>query len=111
MFGASACSSGPTKTDPAFKRIVSALTQALADLGWTVGRNVLMDLRWGGGDVNRIRAAAQELVGLQPSRHTRRYAGGPALPDPDPPGWARSSRFAADHGGFTRHEARFCPRG
>ena len=25
-----------------------------------------MDLRWGGGDINRIRALAQELVGLQP---------------------------------------------
>jgi putative ABC transport system substrate-binding protein len=25
-----------------------------------------MDLRWGGGDINRIRAIAQELVGLQP---------------------------------------------
>ena len=25
-----------------------------------------MDLRWGGGDINRIRTLAQELVGLQP---------------------------------------------
>jgi putative tryptophan/tyrosine transport system substrate-binding protein len=45
---------------------VSAFTQALADLGWTDGRNVRMDLRWGGGDINRIGALAQELVGLQP---------------------------------------------
>jgi putative tryptophan/tyrosine transport system substrate-binding protein len=45
----------------------SAFRQALADLGWTVGRNVQMDLlRWGGGDTNRIRVLAQELVGLQP---------------------------------------------
>jgi putative ABC transport system substrate-binding protein len=29
-------------------------------------RNVRMDFRWGGGDNNRIRALAQELVGLQP---------------------------------------------
>jgi putative ABC transport system substrate-binding protein len=35
-------------------------------LGWTDGRNVRIDLRWGGGDINRIRALAQELVGLQP---------------------------------------------
>jgi putative ABC transport system substrate-binding protein len=27
---------------------------------------VQMDLRWAGGDTNRIRALAQELVGLQP---------------------------------------------
>jgi tripartite-type tricarboxylate transporter receptor subunit TctC len=37
------------------------LTQALADLGWTVGRNVRIDLRWGGGDINRIRTLALEL--------------------------------------------------
>ena len=43
-----------------------AFTQALADLGWTDGRNVRLDLRWGGTDINRIRALAQELVGLQP---------------------------------------------
>ena len=45
---------------------VSAFTQAFADLGWTDGRNVRMDLRWGRGDINRIRALAQELVGLKP---------------------------------------------
>jgi putative ABC transport system substrate-binding protein len=48
------------------KRRYSAFTQALADLGWTDGRNVRMDLHWGGGNPNRIRAVAQELVGLQP---------------------------------------------
>jgi putative ABC transport system substrate-binding protein len=41
-------------------------TQALAARGWTDGRNTRNDLRWGGGDSNRIRALAQELVGLQP---------------------------------------------
>jgi putative ABC transport system substrate-binding protein len=51
--------------DPEGKRRVSAFTQALADLGWTDGPNVRMDLLWGGGDINRIRALAQELVGLQ----------------------------------------------
>src|SRR6516162_3495092 len=45
---------------------VSAFTQVLADLGWTAGRNVRMDFRWAGGDNNRTRAFAQELVGLQP---------------------------------------------
>jgi putative ABC transport system substrate-binding protein len=40
--------------------------QALADLGWTDGRNVRMDLRWVGADINRIRALAQESVRLQP---------------------------------------------
>jgi len=45
---------------------LSAFTQALANLGWTNGRNVRMDLRWTGDDINRTRAFAQELVGLQP---------------------------------------------
>ena len=43
----------------------SAFTQALAALGWNDGRNVRMDLRVAGEDSNRIRALAEELVGLQ----------------------------------------------
>jgi putative ABC transport system substrate-binding protein len=54
------------ENDPRSDRPYSALTQALADLGWTNGRNVRMDLRWGRTDLNRIRTLAQELVGLQP---------------------------------------------
>jgi putative ABC transport system substrate-binding protein len=50
----------PEPRAPAF------FTQALADLGWTVGRNVRMDVRRTGGDINRSRALAQELIGLQP---------------------------------------------
>src|SRR5215471_16927915 len=52
--------------DPAGNPLVSAFTQALAGLGWTEGRNVRIDLRSAGGDTNRLRAFAQELVGLQP---------------------------------------------
>jgi putative ABC transport system substrate-binding protein len=52
--------------DPEVKTVVSAFTQGLADLGWTDGRNVRIDLRGAGGDINRSRALAQELVGLQP---------------------------------------------
>jgi putative ABC transport system substrate-binding protein len=54
------------ENDPLVKSFVSAFTQVLADLGWTDGRNVRIDLRWGGDDINRIRAFAQELGGLQP---------------------------------------------
>ena len=54
------------ENDPLAKARMSAFTQALAGLGWTDGRNVRMDLRWGGNDTDRIRALAQELVGLQP---------------------------------------------
>jgi putative ABC transport system substrate-binding protein len=58
--------SGRDENDPVWKTRFSAFTQALVDLGWTDGRNVRMDLRWGGGDITRIRALAQELLGLQP---------------------------------------------
>ena len=54
------------ENDPEGKLRYSAFTQGLADLGWTDGRNLRMDLRWAGGDPNRTRALAQELVGLQP---------------------------------------------
>jgi putative tryptophan/tyrosine transport system substrate-binding protein len=54
------------ENDPGYKRYLSAFTQALAELGWVAGRNVRMDPRWYGGDSNRMRALAQELVGLQP---------------------------------------------
>jgi putative ABC transport system substrate-binding protein len=54
------------ENDPVRKTYVSAFTQALAGLGWTDGRNMRIDVRWGGDDTNRMRAFAQELVGLQP---------------------------------------------
>jgi putative ABC transport system substrate-binding protein len=53
------------ENDPVAKTFVSAFTQELGGLGWTDGRNVRIDLRWAGDDINRIRALAQELVGLR----------------------------------------------
>jgi putative ABC transport system substrate-binding protein len=44
----------------------AAFLQALAELGWTVGRNVQIDYRWSGADADRIRKAAAELVALAP---------------------------------------------
>ena len=57
---------GSQENDPLGSPGFSAFIQALAGLGWTDGRNVRMDVRWEGGDINRIRAFAKELVGLQP---------------------------------------------
>jgi putative ABC transport system substrate-binding protein len=45
---------------------LAAFRQGLQDLGWTEGRNVRIDVRWGAGDVVRIRGHAAELVGLSP---------------------------------------------
>jgi putative ABC transport system substrate-binding protein len=52
--------------DPAAKPRLFAFTQALANLGWTEGGNVRIDFRSHVGETNRVRALAQELVGLQP---------------------------------------------
>jgi putative ABC transport system substrate-binding protein len=45
---------------------LAAFLQGLQQLGWTVGRNVRIDYRWGGGDAERIRGYAAELVALAP---------------------------------------------
>ena len=47
------------ENDPLAKPRLSVFMQALADLGWTDGRNVRMDVRWVGDDTNRIRALAR----------------------------------------------------
>ena len=43
------------ETDPVRRTSISAFIQALTDLGWADGRNVRMDVRWGGGDIGRSR--------------------------------------------------------
>jgi putative ABC transport system substrate-binding protein len=45
---------------------MGAFTPALQQLGWTDGRNVRIDTRWGGGDADRMRRYAAELVALAP---------------------------------------------
>ena len=57
---------GPKQRGPRVAANRLAFSQALAGLGWTIGRNVRIDLRRAGGEANRMRALAQELVGLQP---------------------------------------------
>jgi hypothetical protein len=54
------------QNDPTQKTYISAFIQALAGFGWTDGRNLRMGVRWYGDDSNRMRALAQELVGLKP---------------------------------------------
>src|SRR5262245_29609514 len=44
----------------------AAFFQELQQLGWTVGRNVRIDYRWGVGDSDSLRHFAAELVGLAP---------------------------------------------
>jgi putative ABC transport system substrate-binding protein len=55
-----------TDGDPVGQGRIAAFRQALQELGWTEGRNVRFDIRFGGGDVDRYRAYAAELVSLAP---------------------------------------------
>jgi putative ABC transport system substrate-binding protein len=45
---------------------LAAFQQTLQQLGWTVGRNVQMDIRWAEGDPRETRKHAGELVALAP---------------------------------------------
>jgi putative ABC transport system substrate-binding protein len=46
---------------------VAAMRQKLAGLGWVENRNIQIVHRWGGGDPEKTRAFAKELVGMSPS--------------------------------------------
>ena len=54
------------ENDPEAKAQLSGFMQGLADLGWTDGRNLRMDVRSAAGNIDRMRMFAKELVGLQP---------------------------------------------
>jgi putative ABC transport system substrate-binding protein len=45
---------------------LAAFLQGLQEAGWAVGRNMRIDLRWGGGDPESFRKQAAELVALAP---------------------------------------------
>jgi putative tryptophan/tyrosine transport system substrate-binding protein len=55
-----------TADDPEAQARVGAFLQALALLGWTIGRNVRIDTRWAGPDAADVRRYAAELVALAP---------------------------------------------
>jgi putative tryptophan/tyrosine transport system substrate-binding protein len=52
--------------DPEAQTRFAAFAQGLERLGWTIGRNVRIDLRWAAGDPERIRRGVAELLALEP---------------------------------------------
>jgi putative ABC transport system substrate-binding protein len=52
--------------DPEATARNAAFLQALQELGWTDGRDVRIDIRWGAGDPERIRKYVAELLALAP---------------------------------------------
>jgi putative ABC transport system substrate-binding protein len=54
------------ENDPAGQARLAAFVQALQSLGWTNGRNVQLDIRWGVADAASSRRYVAELVALAP---------------------------------------------
>jgi putative ABC transport system substrate-binding protein len=54
------------ENDPEAKTYLLEFTQGLAELGWTDGSNLRMDVRWGAGNVDRIE------IGVTNERRTSR---------------------------------------
>jgi putative tryptophan/tyrosine transport system substrate-binding protein len=57
---------GFDENDAQVKGWLSGFVQGLAELGWTNGHNLRMDVRWSPGNIERMRALAKEIVSLQP---------------------------------------------
>ena len=57
---------GLSDEDPEAKARLTAFRKGLAERGWTVGRNVLVDYRAAGRDPDRYRKYAEDLVALRP---------------------------------------------
>jgi putative ABC transport system substrate-binding protein len=57
---------GGSPNDPDFQSNTRAFEDALRDLGWTSGRNILIDYRWISGDAALARTLASELLGMSP---------------------------------------------
>jgi putative ABC transport system substrate-binding protein len=57
--------SAPTD-EPEYIGLLKAFRERLEELGWTEGRNLRVELRWGGGGQAHVQTGAAELVGLGP---------------------------------------------
>jgi ABC-type uncharacterized transport system substrate-binding protein len=53
-------------SDPEYHGRVATFRQGLQQLGWTEGRNLRIDVRWGSRDTDRIRKDVADLVALAP---------------------------------------------
>jgi len=58
--------SGLGENDPEGRARVAAFQEGLQKLGWTEGRNLRVDVRWGTTEAETMQRLANELVALQP---------------------------------------------
>src|SRR5262249_45584856 len=68
---------GNRESDPAERERVAAFEQVLEKLGWTVGRNLAVDYRWGANDLENARTAVAQILRLTPDAIVA--SGGPPL--------------------------------
>src|SRR5215813_10660874 len=52
--------------DPEGQARIAAFLQGLQEAGWAVGNNARIDIRWGAGDLDRIRRHVAEVIALAP---------------------------------------------
>ena len=57
---------GTAENDPETKRRVEALRRGLSEAGWAEGKNIYFEYRFSGGDPERMRRFALEIVGIAP---------------------------------------------
>src|SRR5271166_571660 len=55
-----------TENDPEGRARIAAFRRGLKELGWIEGRNLRIETRWAGADIDRIRAFTAELIALAP---------------------------------------------
>ena len=53
---------GFAESDPTAQSWLAAFRNALAQLGWSEGNNLRIEVRWGAADPDRIRTLAKELI-------------------------------------------------
>jgi ABC-type uncharacterized transport system substrate-binding protein len=106
--------------DPEFQARMRAFQQGLEESGWSIGRNIQLDIRWATPDATKVRRQAAELVALVPevilaTGGTSMVALQPAthtvpivfvqVPDPVAAGFVESlSRPGGNATGFTQFE-------
>src|SRR5262245_23979427 len=59
-----------TEGDPEARIEVAAFVRKLQELGWNEGRNLQIDIRWGGGDADRIAPGGTVVGALQQASRT-----------------------------------------
>jgi ABC-type uncharacterized transport system substrate-binding protein len=57
---------GYVESDPRAQSYLKSFVQSLEEIGWTDGRNLRIEVRWGGADAGNNERLAKELVELKP---------------------------------------------